>query len=1102
MRIIRSIILAMTLMSAAAHGGEQVKRSANDASIGQVKSPQEVVAGFDQRVDQMFRAEAGKPLVRAAKRKPLKPGRGNYVRHYSWSMMEFAARCLYLGEMEDEANAALAENAQHYLDNQKDINDRDSFHWHAEMVLRLIEMYGSQGSKHPGRITEETEALVLKPIWIYARKISTLAKAEFEKSQTWHVYGSENHHAMIFTLCWHFAKLAKDQPEYRGLKYDDGATAAEHYHAWSDYFVVYCRERARKGMFVEMMNDGYNSVLIKGIYNFFDFGEPQVRRSAGLLLDLYWAYWAQEQIDGVQGGGRSRIYFMSGLKYHAGGEGAHIPWFYFGMGEPAKIICPSLNAALSDYRPPAVVADIALDVAGRGRYEVRQRPLGLATAGGMRPYKLKTDAGGILRYSYCDPAFIIGTPMTEARPLKDWTNISSQNRWQGVIFAGENDARIVPIVRPANNMVTLNGQWSVQSKASLITQKLKHHKGAAEMIVWMSEEGLSSPLEEDGIVFVEAKGAYAAIRVVKGNFKWSRQIYTYESKDGNTYTSPQGMTMVLDQEYSPVILEIMAKSDVRNFEEFKAKVKACELKMDGELVKYKTIYGDRLTFDSSYETVPLINGKPVNYAPTKAFESPFLNADFNSGVVTISKGKRKKVLDFTKRSENTAKEKTVKIGLIGDSTVAVQSGWGPAFASRFNDKAKILNYAKNGATLQALSRKLDALVELKPDYVLIQFGHNDQKRYDTKVYGDLLKSYVARIIKAGGQPIIVSSVTRRSFDANSNIVSIIVKNEKYTYKANLTAYAQAAHAVAREMKVPFIDLHTISIAHHNKIGPKASMTYNFKEGDRTHFNEKGGQAITDLILGELKKVAPELTACLNGTQQAFKQASAGNWQDVFSDEGTGDWKENWFLDGEVGRVSTGTDGMSLTAGPQFKDDSHHMVLWTKDSFKGDLKIEYEYTRLDSETRCVNILYIQATGSGKEPYAADISKWNDLRKVPSMKTYYNHMNTYHISYSANPGTSEQYIRGRRYMPNRTGLKGTNLKPDYYPKGLFASGVPHKITVIKKDRDIFMRIKNPEQVYYCRMSNTNLPIVTEGRIGLRHMFTRSARYKNIRISTPSK
>jgi len=130
----------------------------------------------------------------------------------------------------------------------------------------------------------------------------------------------------------------------------------------------------------------------------------------------------------------------------------------------------------------------------------------------------------------------------------------------------------------------------------------------------------------------------------------------------------------------------------------------------------------------------------------------------------------------------------MKIGLIGDSTVAVQSGWGPAFASRFNGKAKILNYAKNGATLQSLTKKLDDLVKLKPDYVLIQFGHNDQKRYDTNAYSTHLKSYVARIQKAGGKPIILSSVVRRSFGKDGKIVNNMVKNEKYSYKANLTAY--------------------------------------------------------------------------------------------------------------------------------------------------------------------------------------------------------------------------------------------------------------------------------------------------------------------------
>ena len=215
-----------------------------------------------------------------------------------------------------------------------------------------------------------------------------------------------------------------------------------------------------------------------------------------------------------------------------------------------------------------------------------------------------------------------------------------------------------------------------------------------------------------------------------------------------------------------------------------------------------------------------------------------------------------------------AQEKTVTVGLIGDSTVAEQSGWGPAFAERFDRRAKILNYAKNGATLQALSKKLDELVQHQPDYVLIRFGHNDQKRYDTTVYQDHLKSYVERIRKSGGQPVIVSSVTRRSFDANGKIVSNLVKNEKYSYKATLTDYANAAEAVAEELNLPFIDLHRISMAHHNQIGREASMTYNFKEGDKTHFNQKGAEAIADLILEELKTVVPELATYVKVAEAA------------------------------------------------------------------------------------------------------------------------------------------------------------------------------------------------------------------------------------------
>ena len=169
-------------------------------------------------------------------------------------------------------------------------------------------------------------------------------------------------------------------------------------------------------------------------------------------------------------------------------------------------------------------------------------------------------------------------------------------------------------------------------------------------------------------------------------------------------------------------------------------------------------------------------------------------------------------------------------------------------------------------------------------------------------------------------------------------------------------------------------------------------------------------------------------------KDAFEKAAASAaWEEVFSDSCTAGWKEKWFLDGEVGTVTNSPEGMTLTAGPEFKNDAHHMVLWTKDSFEGDLKIEYEYTRLDKTPNCVTILYIQATGSGKDPYAKDITEWSGLRKTPAMKMYYDHMDSYHISYAANPGTKKAYIRGRRYMPERQGLKGTELKPDYSAPG---------------------------------------------------------------------
>jgi len=237
----------------------------------------------------------------------------------------------------------------------------------------------------------------------------------------------------------------------------------------------------------------------------------------------------------------------------------------------------------------------------------------------------------------------------------------------------------------------------------------------------------------------------------------------------------------------------------------------------------------------------------------------------------------------------------------------------------------------------------------------------------------------------------------------------------------------------------------------------------------------------------------------------YQAAAAKAWREVFQDDGTGDWQDKWFLDGDKARVIADEQGMTLHAGPTPDDDASHAVLWTQQSFEGPaIKVEYDYTRLDTSNRGVNILYVLATGEGEPPYVRDIHAWRELRRVPGMGKYFSHMNTYHISYAAGGydedgrQTGQDYVRARRYMPEGRTLRGTALEPDYRDTGLFLEGVPHHIVVIKADDQLFMEVTNPEQRRLFVWKTDGLPLVTEGRVGFRQMFTRSARYANIRIS----
>ena len=204
--------------------------------------------------------------------------------------------------------------------------------------------------------------------------------------------------------------------------------------------------------------------------------------------------------------------------------------------------------------------------------------------------------------------------------------------------------------------------------------------------------------------------------------------------------------------------------------------------------------------------------------------------------------------------------------LAGDSTVTDQgvapnASWGQMLPPCFADVA-VANHAESGETLKSFvtELRLDKMLStLKAgDWVMIQFGHNDQKVQWPQTYADAattyrswLRTYIAEVRRRGATPILVTSPERRNFDAAGHIVP------------TLAEYPDAVRAVAREERVALIDLNASSVRYYESLGPERAQGAFADEGrDKTHHNETGAAALAALVVEGLRTADHSLTAGL------------------------------------------------------------------------------------------------------------------------------------------------------------------------------------------------------------------------------------------------
>lgn len=240
----------------------------------------------------------------------------------------------------------------------------------------------------------------------------------------------------------------------------------------------------------------------------------------------------------------------------------------------------------------------------------------------------------------------------------------------------------------------------------------------------------------------------------------------------------------------------------------------------------------------------------------------------------------------------------------------------------------------------------------------------------------------------------------------------------------------------------------------------------------------------------------------NATPAEFEKYDAMNWSVALEDSGAGDWRDHWVLDGERADIRNTPQGMVFAAGPTAQDHACHAVLWTKQSFKGPMKVEFDFTRLDTVNRYVNILYFHAKGWG-EGVPDDIHTWADQREVPYMRTYFSKMDLLHLSFAAfgdENDDDDNYLRVRRYpIHEGRSFRQTEVGPTIEESGFFKPGVLHRMCFFKTDSELALRLHCGEEALCHIWDITKVEPTCEGPLGIRHMFSKCSRYKDLRIYT---
>ena len=223
-------------------------------------------------------------------------------------------------------------------------------------------------------------------------------------------------------------------------------------------------------------------------------------------------------------------------------------------------------------------------------------------------------------------------------------------------------------------------------------------------------------------------------------------------------------------------------------------------------------------------------------------------------------------LDQEADSPRTPRTGKILLVLAGDSTVTYNAGYAAGLRAHFDKELQVINLSRGGRTTATFRSdgRWQQMLDLHPDYVLIQFGHNDSAYITLDEYKANLTRFVDEARAAGITPILATPIARRYFQADGKIHS------------DLIPHADAVKKIAEDKHVLLVDFHQRAIELYEKLGPEAIAQWGLPKAnpdlaratnpstmpamvyDKTHFSEEASRTMGRVVADELKRAVPAL----------------------------------------------------------------------------------------------------------------------------------------------------------------------------------------------------------------------------------------------------